>query len=244
MIKAKKDKTEKKINKKRRFFGTTLTLLVVTLIFAGLSRAWFANESDIATLVEVSGPTQLSLRGAHGKSQTALDMNYTDDDVKNGKVTIRRVVSVCTDNDRHRLEIAHTTNLKGLEFKIYPATENESESTGGKLVENGYSYSYDTSSALGGSYINQKQNSSAEYKEANDNKHSVNFEEYKNVQAHAEPLYWLASGQLAGKTNVKNENDYINTNIKKKYVNYYVIEVSWTETQKETDIFYVMAKDA
>lgn len=239
MIKAKKDK--KKINKKYRFFGVTLTLLVVALMFAGLSRAWFVNEGDIATMVSVSGPTQLSIRGAHGKAQTALDMDYTDDDVKNGEVTIRRVISVCTDSSHHKLEIAHTTNLKGLEFKIYPATET---TTGGNITESGYSYSY--SSALNGSYINKKENASEGYKEANNTKHEENFSNYDKVQAHAEPLYWLASDTLEGKSNVKNgtDNDYLNPNIEKKYVNYYVVEVSWTETQKEADIFYVMAKDA
>lgn len=241
MIKAKKDKTEKKINKKYRFLGVTLTLLVVALLFAGFSRAWFVNEGDIATMVSVSGPTQLSIRGAHGKAQTALDMDYTDDDVKDGKVTIRRVISVCTDSSHHKLEIAHTTNLKGLQFKIYPATET---TTGGNIAEGGYSYSY--SSALNGNYINKSESASEGYKEASNAKHSENFSSYDKVQAHAEPLYWLASDTLEGKSNVKDgtDNEYQNSNIEKNYVNYYVVEVSWTETQKETDIFYVMAKDA
>ena len=57
------------------------------------------------------------------------------------------------------------------------------------------------------------------------------------VQIHAEPVYWLSSQSLAtNKTNsIKNG---------KTYRTYYVCEVSWTETKKETDIFYILAKIA
>lgn len=235
-----KDETNKKKRRSRYFFGASVTILMALLLFAGLSRAWFANEQDIATMVQVTDPTALSLRGPHGKTQAALDMSYTEADKdSNGKVTIRRVVSVCTDADHHQLEIVHTTNLKGLTFKVYPATE----STSGNITEAGYSYTYDNE--LAGKYINPT-TASPDYKEANADKHNVNFGNYYEVQAHAEPLYWLANGSLAGISNLNgnSENDFINKDIEKKYVNYYVIEISWTETQKETDLFYVIAQNA
>ena len=73
-------------------------------------------------------------------------------------------------------------------------------------------------------------------------KHSQNYQEYQQVQAHAEPAYWLAKDtQDFDKTGSEPFTDKNET----YYRNYYVCEVTWTETkEKETDIFYILAKGA
>ena len=37
--------------------------------------------------------------------------------------------------------------------------------------------------------------------------------------------------------------DESNTNVTTKYLTYYVVEISWTEDTKETDLFYLLAKN-
>ena len=65
------------------------------------------------------------------------------------------------------------------------------------------------------------------------------YEEYKNVQSHAEPVYWLASNKLQ-----VDKNNKVAVNETEMYRTYYVCEISWTETTKETDIFYILAQNA
>ena len=227
---------EKKNKERKMLVRLAVAAIVVLLLVLGLSLAWFVNQNNIETLLEVRPPAEIAIRGPHGEALTELDMSYTDADKSGDKVTIRRVISISSETEKHKLEIMHTTNLKGLTFKIYPATENAS--TGGDTVKDGkYSYTYDKSNPLKGAYINQK-NEAAEYKYASGSYHSRNFDSYSNVQTHAEPIYWLADEEQIGI-----ERDQNTTTVKDKYLNYYVVEISWTETTKETDLFYLLAKN-
>ena len=103
------------------------------------------------------------------------------------------------------------------------------------MVDKGYKYTYSDADKINGSYINLK-DKSGNYKFADETKHSVNFDT-NNVQAHAEPIYWLSSGDLTSDANNGNEN------VKTKNLTYYVVEISWDETTKETDIFYIFAQN-
>ena len=214
--------------------------IVILALLVAFSYAWFAGKADITTLVDIKAPTSIAIRGPHGEAQTSLDMSYTDDDVdEDGKVTIRRVVSVSSDASEHELEIVHTTNLKGLTFHIYKATEVDSVPAGtGSVTEKNYTYTFDKSSPLEGSYINLSSTSANGYKYADNSMHEANFETYAKVQGHAEPLYWLAANaQTAAR------RDESNTNVDTTYLTYYILEISWEETTKETDIFYLLAKN-
>lgn len=212
----------------------TIVALVVLLLVLGLSRAWFVNQNNITTLMQVTEPSPIAIRGPHGEALSALDMSYTDDDKHGDTVTIRRVVSVSSNEEKHKLEIVHTTNLKGLTFKVYAAQEN---AAGSNSVNAGnYTYTYNADKSIAGKYINED-SSTADYKYANDRKRAFNFDQYDKVQAHAEPIYWLADESQTGR-------DADNDSVASKYLNYYVIEISWTETTKETDIFYLLVKNA
>lgn len=163
---------------------------------------------------------------------TSLDLNYTDADKNGDQVTIRRVICVQSAvDDNYKLEIVHTTNLKGLEFKLYHATPNNN----GPVSDGGYSYLYDAS-PISGNYINLSTSASG-YKTAYDTQHQTNYDGYSKVQTHAEPLYWLADRALNPDTDKQ-----VTLDEKRYNRTYYVCEVTWTETTKETDIFYVLAK--
>ena len=233
---AEKYEAKKRHIERKALMRLTIVALVVLLLVLGLSRAWFVNQNNITTLMQVTEPSPIAIRGPHGEALSALDMSYTDDDKHGDTVTIRRVVSVSSNEEKHKLEIVHTTNLKGLAFKVYAAQEN---AAGSNSVNAGnYTYTYNADNPIAGKYINEG-SSTADYKYANDSKHAFNFDQYVNVQAHAEPIYWLANGSQDG---ILRDTD--NDSVASKYLNYYVIEISWTETTKETDIFYLLVKNA
>lgn len=233
---AEKYEAKKRHIERKALMRLTIVALVVLLLVLGLSRAWFVNQNNITTLMQVTEPSPIAIRGPHGEALSALDMSYTDDDKQGDTVTIRRVVSVSSNEEKHKLEIVHTTNLKGLTFKVYAAQEN---AAGSNSVNAGnYTYTYNADNPIAGKYINEG-SSTADYKYANDSKHAFNFDQYGNVQAHAEPIYWLANGSQDG---ILRDTD--NDSVASKYLNYYVIEISWTETTKETDIFYLLVKNA
>ena len=221
--------------KKKKFRYTLFSTILVLILFAALVGAWFYYQSDMGTLLAIKEPSDISILGPDGAEMSSIDLNYTEDEKTGDRVTVKRVFCVQTSADKHWLEIAHTTNLKGLTFNIYKVSDNGTET----ITDEGHTYKYDKT-AIDGSYLNLNSGKpGSDYKYANNAYHEKNYESiaYDLVQIHAEPVYWLSSQSLAtNKTNsIKNG---------KTYRTYYVCEVSWTETKKETDIFYILAKIA
>lgn len=219
--------------KKKKFRYTLFSTILVLILFAALVGAWFYYQLDMGTLLAIKEPSDISILGPDGAEMSSIDLNYTEGEKTGDQVTVKRVFCVQTSADKHRLEIAHTTNLKGLTFNIYKVSDNGTET----ITDEGHTYKYDNT-AIAGSYLNLDKTDS-DYKYANHIYHGKNYEGIENgqVQIHAEPVYWLANQPLdTNKTNsIKNG---------KTYRTYYVCEVSWTETTKETDIFYILAKIA
>jgi hypothetical protein len=219
--------------KKKKFRYTLFSTILVLILFAALVGAWFYYQLDMGTLLAIKEPSDISILGPDGAEMSSIDLNYTEGEKTGDQVTVKRVFCVQTSADKHRLEIAHTTNLKGLTFNIYKVSDNGTET----VTDEGRTYRYDKT-AIAGSYLNLDKTDS-DYKYANHIYHGKNYEGIENgqVQIHAEPVYWLANQPLdTNKTNsIKNG---------KTYRTYYVCEVSWTETTKETDIFYILAKIA
>lgn len=218
--------------KKKKFRYTLFSTILVLILFAALVGAWFYYQSDMGTLLAIKEPSNISILGPDGAEMSSIDLNYTEDEKTGDRVTVKRVFCVQTSADKHWLEIAHTTNLKGLTFNIYEVSDTGTET----VTDEGHTYKYDKT-AIGGSYLNLDSDKKG-YKYANTTYHDKNYDNGQ-VQIHAEPVYWLVSQPLdTNKTNpisIKNGNTYRT---------YYVCEVSWTETTKETDIFYILAKIA
>lgn len=221
--------------KKKKFRYTLFSTILVLILFAALVGAWFYYQSDMGTLLAIKEPSDISILGPDGAEMSSIDLNYTEDEKTGDQVTVKRVFCVQTSADKHRLEIAHTTNLKGLTFNIYKVSDNGTET----VTDEGHTYRYDKT-AIAGSYLNLNPDKTRpDYKYADDTYHDKNYKGINKdkVQIHAEPVYWLASQPLeTNKTNsIKNGT---------MYRTYYVCEVSWTETEteKETDIFYILAK--
>ena len=223
--------------KKKKFRYTLFSTILVLILFAALVGAWFYYQSDMGTLLAIKEPSDISILGPDGAEMSSIDLNYSKDEKTGDRVTVKRVFCVQTSANKHWLEIAHTTNLKGLTFNIYKVSGDGTET----VTDEGYTYKYDKT-AIDGSYLNLNSDKpGSDYKYANNTYHDKNYEGINNkqVQIHAEPVYWLASQPLdTNKTNSMKNG--------KTYRTYYVCEVSWTETtkEKETDIFYILAKIA
>lgn len=230
-----KNNSNEKTSNKKKLVYSILAIVVTVALLAGLSYAWFVNKTDMATLMEIKAPADIAILGPGGSEMTSMNLDYTDSDKNGNTVTIKRVFCVQS-KDNYMLEIAHTTNLKGLTFKLYEA----SEAKDGTVTDGGITYKYDSGKPLTGNYVNQKQETN-DYKYANDTYHSKNYEKYSNVQTHVEPLYWKVTPTL---TPSAAESDKVTIDNVDYHRTYYVCEISWTETTKETDIFYILAKTA
>lgn len=219
--------------KKKKFRYTLFSTILVLILFAALVGAWFYYQSDMGTLLAIKEPSDISILGPDGAEMSSIDLNYSKDEKTGDRVTVKRVFCVQTSAAKHWLEIAHTTNLKGLIFNIYKVSVDGTET----VTDEGHTYRYDRT-AIDGSYLNLDKPDS-DYKYANDTYHNKNYEDKDKVQIHAEPAYWLVRQPLD--TNKTNPISIKNGTM---YRTYYVCEVSWTETTKETDIFYILAKIA
>lgn len=232
---------------KKLFLVAAVSLLIVVCV--GVSYAWFSQRAALATLMNIMPPDDIKIVPVDDKGGDALmlDLDFDADkygDVKNeetGEITIRRPVYIWSTSPIHQLEIVHTTNLNQLSFNIYPATKNEDNSI-----------TYDTAKKLTGEYKNKKDASLAKEEPLN------NYKNGDNVEAHAYPLYWLAGNsgdekyvsvadrsQIVTTVTSKSEKQFDPAKQVEKtyYKTYYIIEITWQENSKETDLFYIMAQN-
>lgn len=221
--------------------------IAMVLLTAGVSYAWLARQqASMDTLLSVLPPDTIVIIPVSegGDPVTELDLDYRKEDIgEDGTVTVRRPVCVQSSYPAHHLEVVHTTNLSELTFKIYHAPWN------------GTSFSLpEGPTALSGKYINID---NAGKLATPDKTLNGNYEESDIVEAHAYPLYWLADKpckhnlvmaleDIGGYTPVfsrieKNMDDPHTGEKRDFYFTYYYLEISWKETTKETDLFYILA---
>lgn len=216
--------------------------VALSLVMAGFTYAWMSQRAAMTTLITIQPPDTIAIipttKNVEELKLLDLDFNEeTDTKDEDGKIHIFRPVCIRSTEQMHRLEVVHTTNLNDLDFKIYPASR---EIKG----ENGYELSYVTDTILNGKYRNKKDSDKLAKEET--------LENYKQTSdvadKHAYPLYWVG----VTCTNENKSGDGYQTVIsytedgadQSTYYNtYYILEISWKETSKETDLFYIMAQN-
>ena len=231
-----------------RKIGLIAAVAVLLLAGIGLSYAWFAQHAAMSTLLNIIPPdsiTIIPIDSKTGAGMIGLDLDFQDGvDTKDadGTIHIRRPICIESTSPVYQLEVVRTTNLSKLTFNIYPAVKNEDGSL-----------SYDTNNALSGAYRNQRNGDPSLAK-------AETLDNYKGTDAvedHAYPLYWLAteSGCKAfvasgWNNNWKDVESHSETRFdpakqvnKTYYSTYYYLEISWQEETKETDLFYILAKN-
>lgn len=237
-----------------KIFTLVTTVVLLLIASVGISYAWFSQRAALSTLVTIIPPDSIEIIpiDSDGRDATMLDLDFKEGtDTKNeetGEITIRRPVYIYSTSPVHQLEVVHTTNLNMLEFKIYPATAEKDQN--GDIIE----IDYDKKKYLGVECINPKPDNSSLAKPENLN----NYKKGEIVEAHAYPLYWLAENSGDGRYVSESDKDQIQTHVssesetkfdpakqvdKTYYKTYYYIEISWQESTKETDLFYVMAQN-
>lgn len=219
-----------------------ISSIVLLAILVGGSYAWFMQNAAMTTLLSIVKPDTITISDPDGSDMTELDLDYREgtEDKKDpdGTIHIFRPLCIKSTSPIHQLEIVHTTNLKSLSFKIYPATKNDT------------AFTFDDTAYVSGKYVNVNQNDSSLAK-------VETLENYANTNEvadiHAYPLYWVfvncairenyKDGWQEVTSYTQKEFDVVTKTEKIFYYTYYYLEISWKEETKETDLFYIMARN-
>ena len=212
---------------RKKLTHSMISVLAIVFLVVGITFAWLVNRRSMITLAPVIHPGNIAITGPGGTAMESLDLSYTTADIVVGQdgtksVKIHREFCIKSTEEQFELELVHTTNMKNLTFSLYKGN--------------------DTATSLEGSYLNEGTGSSSNHHYVNGSKHSINFEKYNSVQAHAEPIYWKVNGFQQSDTNSTISENYSGEEIT-YYLTDYTLEISWTEATKETDIFYVLARN-
>ncbi len=208
-------------------------VLAVAVLVMGLTFTWFVGSQSASTVAKVREPAKLRVLGPNATTIQQIDLSYDASDVSDKQVTVRRGFCVESDGEPFELYVANTTNISGLSISVYRVSVNSVDAAG-DVVEAG-SYSWSKGAAVGFTYINK--DSSVDYDIATAVSTSdPTFGDYTNVQQNAAPLYRYC---------LFSANDLDTTDTEKNLgVTNFIIELTWTESVKETDVVYVIARNA
>ena len=223
----------------------SILLCIAILGFTGGTLAWFRYLQQLNTVALVQIPSRITLLGPNRSELQKISLELTpDDDITGeGQVTIRRVFCIESTAD-FRLEVVRTTNIEGMDIKIYPVKATNSDLDSGTVKGNDglntYYYTPETN-YLGGSYLNQVADQNLAIQKGNDKTlHGENYVDGDTVQKNAEPLYWRTDLVQKYDAQEYSKEDTTDDGIKMCY-RYYVMELSWDTTDQETDMVYLLA---
>ena len=222
------------IKEHRRELMAAFAALAVVVLIIGLCLSWFVFNKSLSTVSAIKAPAELKLMGPNQTAITEIDLTYDPQtDVENGNVTLKKPFCVKSDTPAdYSLILAHTTNINGLGIKLYRASSKEnpsaSDSTaavaGFDSAGNPYAWDIDGSDFFSqDNYINKGVDGKADA-----NYDAQTFESQlgsDDLERSASQLYWKLTGQNTG-------NDCLDN---------YIIELTWQESQKETDVLYLIA---
>lgn len=234
-----------------------LVLLAAIIFIIGLTMTWFVSGKSLSTVGKIQTPAKLKIVGPNQTSIEPIEISYdeTRGDVKNsnGTVSVRRAFCVKSNNDENNdggqafeLQVANTTNIKGLDIKVYKVEDTTASGTGdvAGLDSAGNRYAWTKASEVTPfNLINADQTDKSLAKDLEES--DPTYQKYKNVQKNARPLYRyhkFAKSELDGYKDGR-ANDATN----------FIIECTWnpgvvTEGNtkvsniKETDMVYLIAR--
>lgn len=235
-----------------------LVLLAAIIFIIGLTMTWFVSGKSLSTVGKIQTPAQLKILGPNQTSIEPIEISYDESrgDVKNtdGTVSVRRAFCVKSNNDENNggqafeLQVANTTNIKGLDIKVYKVKDTTASGKGdvAGLDGAGNRYAWTRGTEVTPFYLinaDQADKSLAKDLEQVD----PTYQEYKKVQQNARPLYRyhkFAKKDLDGYNEAnKTANDATN----------FIIECTWNpgvvtnadgtkvSNVKETDMVYLIA---
>lgn len=237
-----------------------LVLLAAIIFIIGLTMTWFVSGKSLSTVGKIQTPAKLKIMGPNQTSIEPIEISYdeTRGDVKksDGTVFVRRAFCVKSSNDEKpsaggqefELQVANTTNIKGLDIKVYRVTDTTESGKGdvAGLDSAGNRYAWTKKpGAISFELINPAAADDASLaKDLEEN--DPTYQKYKNVQQNARPLYRyhrFAKSELDGYKDGK-ANDATN----------FIIECTWNpgvvtsadgtkvSNVKEADMVYLIAR--
>lgn len=227
----------------KRLVLSVLAVLAAAALMTSVTAAWFTYQYRLSSIGKIHPPAYISILAPGDTGMQAIDLSYDKSEVHNGRVELKRPFVIRSESKKYDLCIAHTTNISGLTISLYEANANGSEGNAylAGITEKGTPYYWNLKSEKdlfeSGAYVNPTADVDRTIADKGHLAHSETFRlsenvVYDNVQKYAEPLYWVKTG-CTGEKRTENDKDY--------YTNY-ILEISWLETDKETDILYVIAQ--
>ena len=218
----------------RRESLAIMGLLAVLLVLLGLTLGWFVDANRGSTVGKIKEPAELKVLGPNATAAEQIDLSYNPEygDTKTGNtVTLKRPFCVQTGGDGFELQLANTTNIKGLTIELYKA-ENalalQTPDVSGTALGKTYSWKTTEEELLKSfTLINDPVPGASD----------PTFKDYQSVQRNARPLYRFkefSKSELNAKTlDSSTGNDTLN----------FIIKLSWDESAKETDVIYLIARN-
>lgn len=241
-------------------------LLTTIVFFAAPTLAWFSYQRQIATMAKINSPAKLAIKSGHNEDIIHFEMSGIN--VGSNNSSGSEFFVFCVEGEdiaTYNLQIAHTTNIP-FTYTLYKAHESDSGTVEYEGMDATYHYTlaerfYDNSSyaerGVYGGYINDSGNSSRTIADSNYMEKSYALTDYNalgsgtHVQRYAEPIYWQTKASIHPNWTDNNDvqyNEYGINDPDNRFLNYFVIEVSWENgtfpegNDKETDLIYITAQ--
>lgn len=225
----------------RRESLAIMGLVAVLLVLLGLTLGWFVDANRGSTVGKIKEPAELKVLGPNATAAEQIDLSYNPkygDTKTDNTVTLKRPFCVQTGGDGFELQLANTTNIRGLTIELYKAEDAVGDTVDVSGTAGGKSYSWKATGEnllTSFEYINKANDDLAT--EPGVGASDPTFKDYQNVQRNARPLYRFKvfnKDELNAKTlDGSTGNDTLN----------FIIKLSWDESAKETDVIYLIARN-
>lgn len=216
----------------RRLMAAFAVLAVAVLVM-GLTFTWFVGNQSASTVAKIAKPSNLRILGPNSTAIEELDLTYDASNIDSkGKVTVLRGFCVESGGEAFELQVANTTNISHLDIKVYRVKLGGDNPD---LVVDASTKWRKADEAISFTVINESGIAGIAKDPSGSNDET--FGNYTNVQTNAVPLYRWASF-----TADQLDRDSTDSSKAADATNF-IIEVSWTETVKETDIIYLIARN-
>lgn len=231
----------------RRPLMCGFAVLAVIVLIIGLCLSWFVNNKALSTVGKVQGPATLKIKGPNQTAMEQMDLTYdadADTTSQDGTVTRKRAFCVESQGRGFELQIANTTNISGLEIRVYRATDvtkgTEQQKANADVVgrdglNNYYAWKKkDNGEVEGFTCINKAADGDIAAGKDASNFDSQTFGDYSSVQKNARTLYRYKQIGESELDEPKSETSATR----------YIIECSWPKATniKETDVVYIIAR--
>lgn len=238
-----REKVKEYFSDNRRTAITVFAVIAVIVLIIGLCLSWFVENKRLETVGEIAGPSVIKVMGPNATGLEELDLAYEPTEFPNHEVKLTRAFSVVSGSS-FRLYLAHTTNISNLNIALYrvndvTGTSDEKSADISQLDSDGTKYAWKKKGENlypeKGKYINGKEG--ADPKLAEDLNGQI-FDGAE-VQENAIPLYWeIYVNNTDGETSKYQDEDGKNCHLTN-----FIIDLSWTDSAKETDVLYLIAKN-